>query len=152
MSIPIDPTHHFENDYLMQSSTQASAPLSKPVNIGLWIAQALIAAAFVAAGGLKLAGVQQMVDLFDKIGVGQWLRYLTGAIEVGAGLGLLAPRIVVRAALLLAATMAVAFLTHLAVIGGNPVPAALLAVFSAAIGWLRWKHPAAAAIPNTISR
>ena len=37
---------------------------------------------FFMAGGNKLAGNPQMVGLFDVIGIGQWFRYVTGALEV----------------------------------------------------------------------
>jgi CDGSH-type Zn-finger protein len=35
-----------------------------------WVLQVILGLAFVAAGGAKLAGVQQFVELFDKIGLG----------------------------------------------------------------------------------
>lgn len=55
------------------AATGAAAP-SRAINITLWVLQALLAAAFVAAGGAKLAGVPQMVALYEQIGVGQWFR------------------------------------------------------------------------------
>jgi len=42
--------------------------------IGAWVLQGLLAAAFLAAGGAKLAGVPMMVQVFDQIGMGQWFR------------------------------------------------------------------------------
>jgi putative oxidoreductase len=36
-----------------------------------------------------LAGVPAMVELFDRVGLGQWFRYFTGLLEVAAGIGLL---------------------------------------------------------------
>jgi putative oxidoreductase len=44
---------------------------AKGVNIGLWILQIPAAATFLLAGGSKLAGVAPMVEMFDKIGLGQ---------------------------------------------------------------------------------
>ena len=32
-----------------------------------------------------------MVEMFDKIGVGQWFRYVTGLIEVGGAILMLVP-------------------------------------------------------------
>ncbi|WP_375267493.1 DoxX family protein [Planktotalea sp.] len=53
----------------------------KYLSLGL---RALLTLAFVGAGGAKLAGVEMMVATYDAIGVGQWFRYLTGIIEIGA--------------------------------------------------------------------
>ena len=55
------------------------------------IAKALLTLAFVAAGLAKLAGADMMVATFDAIGVGQWFRYVTGAIELGAAVLLWVP-------------------------------------------------------------
>jgi putative oxidoreductase len=42
-----------------------------------------------------------MVETFDKIGIGQWFRYVTGGIEVASAVLLLSPRLTpVGAALL----------------------------------------------------
>ncbi len=46
--------------------------------IVLWILQILLAAVFFMAGGSKLAGVMQAVDMYNQIGWGQWFRYATG--------------------------------------------------------------------------
>ena len=50
--------------------------------ITLWSLSGFVALAFVFVGGGKLAGTAAMVELFDKVGVGQWFRYLTGLLEV----------------------------------------------------------------------
>ena len=118
------------------SATQAIP--GRKLNIALWALQALLAAAFLAAGGSKLAGVPQMVALFDQIGVGQWFRLVTGAIEVVAGISLLVPRFTPYAAGILSTTMVCAFGTHLFFIGGNPVAAAVLAVLSGFVAYSRW--------------
>ena len=39
-----------------------------------WILQILLAAVFFMAGGSKLAGVMQAVDMYNQIGWGQWFR------------------------------------------------------------------------------
>src|SRR5437870_97331 len=90
-SVPV-PTKHFSE-------------ISKGLNIALWILQILAAAMFLFAGSLKLTGAAQMVAMFDKIGIGQWFRYFTGALEVTSGVLLLIPRTAAIGAALLAATM-----------------------------------------------
>ncbi len=103
----------------------------------LWTLQILAALAFLAAGGSKLAGVENMVALFDQIGLGQWLRYLTGVLEVGGAILLLVPRTAWIGGALLAYAMLGAVLTHL-VIGDSPVLALLLFSVTALIAWHRW--------------
>lgn len=114
-------------------STITANPLSnssKGITITSWVVRLLLAAAFVAAGGAKLAGAPMMVQTFDGIGIGQWFRYLTGTIEVASAVMLLLPSTRLLAAAALACTMVGAIITHLAVIGGTPVPAAVLLVLS----------------------
>ncbi|MCV9939183.1 DoxX family protein [Boseaceae bacterium BT-24-1] len=94
--------------------------------LGLWGVKALLAAAFAAAGGAKLAGIQPMVEVFGMIGVGQWFRYLTGTIEVVGAAALLLPALAGFAALLLAGAMIGATLAHLTVLPGSPLPAVIL--------------------------
>jgi uncharacterized membrane protein YphA (DoxX/SURF4 family) len=106
-------------------------------NTTLWILQILVALAFLASGGAKLAGAQQMVEVFEKVGVGQWFRYLTGVLEVGSAIALLIPRYTFYGAAVLVCVMVGAVITHLAIIGGNPAPAVVLLLLSAAIAWFR---------------
>lgn len=59
--------------------------------VALWATQVALAAMFLTAGGSRLVGVPAMVSLFDLIGIGPWLRYVTGVIEVISGIALLVP-------------------------------------------------------------
>ena len=112
-------------------------PNSRTKTIVAWSLQILVAATFLAAGIMKLIGLQMMVEIFDHIGFGQWFRYVTGTVEIIGGLLLLLPATVVFGAALLSATMACAVLTHLVLIGGSPVPALVLLVLDLVILWLR---------------
>ncbi|MFL9875825.1 DoxX family protein [Paraburkholderia megapolitana] len=106
--------------------------LSKTTNNRIvWAVRLLLALAFGAAGTAKLAGVPLMIQIFEHIGFGQWFRYVTGLVEVTGAVLLLIPRTGFLGGLLLAATMVCALATHLLIIGGNPGPAALLALLSA---------------------
>ena len=109
----------------------------KLMNIALWALQILVAAFLVMAGLPKLQGDPIMVQTFGAIGLGQWFRYLTGGLEVGGSIALLIPGIAGYAALLLAAVMAGAVLTHLFILGGSPLVAALLLAATLAIAWAR---------------
>jgi putative oxidoreductase len=113
------------------------AASSKGRLISLWILSGLVALVFIAAGGGKLAGTAVMVDLFAKVGVGQWFRYFTGVLEVGGGIGLLFPRYAFYAAILLSIVMVGAIIAHVTVLGGSPAPALVLLVLSGIIAYLR---------------
>lgn len=78
-----------------------------------------------------------MVTVFGNIGLGQWFRYLTGTLEVLGGIGLLIPRLAGLAALMLAAVMVGAVLTHLFVLGGSPALPLALLVAMAIVAWAR---------------
>lgn len=114
--------------------TNTSSPSSIQNRI-LWGVRIFLALAFAAAGIAKLAGVPQMVQVFEAVGAGQWFRYLTGAIEVVGAVLLLIPVTGFYAGLLLTATMAGALVTHLFVIGGNLAPALVLLTMSAFAAW-----------------
>lgn len=132
----------------MTSSSLASPALSPLQHRIAWGVRILLALAFGAAGVSKLAGVPQMVQVFDAIGFGQWFRYVTGVVEAGGALLLLVPVTVAGflGGLLLAVTMACAVATHLVLIGGNPAPAVVLALLSAFVAWrLRPVRPLAGA-------
>ena len=111
---------------------------AKAKNIALWILQGLTAAAFLMAGAAKLSGQPVMVEMFDKIGLGQWFRYLTGTIEVISAILLLVPKLTPVGAGLLVCTMSGAVITHLVKIGGSPAPAFILGCFAGIILWGRF--------------
>lgn len=113
---------------------------SRKLHIALWVLQALLAAAFTAAGGSKLAGVPQRVSLFDQIAMGQWFRQVTGLVEVLGAVALLMPRTTACAAALLAFTRVCAAVAHLAVIGGSSVPAIAVSALSAFVAYRCWSR------------
>jgi putative oxidoreductase len=123
------------------TSSLPSSPAQRRI---VWGVRIVLALAFGAAGAAKLAGLPQMVQVFDAIGAGQWFRYLTGLVEVGGAVLLLVPATGFLGGLLLAATMACAVATHLVLIGGNPAPAVVLALLSAFVAWRLRPVPRAA--------
>jgi uncharacterized membrane protein YphA (DoxX/SURF4 family) len=112
-------------------------PVSKGLNIALWVLQILLAVAMIGAGSAKLAGVEMMVKEFDVIGLGQWFRYLTGGWEVLAGVLLLVPRLSGVGAALLIPVMAGAIVAHLVKLPDPFVPALVLLVLALVITWGR---------------
>lgn len=105
--------------------------------IGAWTLQVVVAAAFLAAGSAKLAGVPFMVDLFEQIGLGQWFRILTGVVEVAGAIALLVPGFASVGALWLGGTMVGAVATHVFILHTSPVPAVVLGLLNAVVVYLR---------------
>lgn len=105
--------------------------------VGAWIFQGLLAAAFLAAGGAKLAGVPMMVQIFDQIGMGQWFRIVTGLVEVIGAVALVVPGFAALGAAWLGATMFVAVLTHLFILHSSAMPALILLTLNVLVVWLR---------------
>ena len=105
--------------------------------IALWIVQVALAGMFLLAGSSKLLGAAAMVTLFDAVGIGQWLRYVTGLIEVSSAIALLVPSFAAFGALALVPTMIGAIATHLFIIGGSPAVPVILLLGAAAVVWAR---------------
>ena len=104
--------------------------------LALWVTQVALAAMFLFAGGSKLAGAPAMVDLFAAIGLGQWFRYVTGAIEISAAVALLIPSAAPFGAIVLVPTMLGAAAANL-FLGQSPVVPLVLALVAAAVAWSR---------------
>lgn len=115
-----------------------SIPSTRPTRrINAWTLQGVLAAAFLAAGLAKLAGVPFMVDLFEQIGLGQSFRVATGVVEVIGAVALLVPGLASIGALWLGATMIGAVAAHVFILHTNPAPAIVLGLLNAAVAYLR---------------
>lgn len=103
------------------------------------VLQVILGLVFLGAGGSKLAGAQQMVEMFEHFKYPRWFMYFTGVVEVTGALGVLAgifvPVLALLGGLLLAATMTGALITHVRV--KDPVsmmvPPAILLVLAIAV-------------------
>lgn len=117
----------------------ASAPARRrALSIALWALQALLALMFAMAGLSKVFGDRAMVEMFAAIGIGQWFRYVVGALELAGAAGVLIPRLSGLAALGLVCLMAGAILTNVLVLGASPLLPIGLLVVSALVAWGRW--------------
>jgi hypothetical protein len=108
-----------------------------------WILAILLAFAFTLAGGIKLVS-KAMVQEFAQIGLGQWLRELTGFLEVTGAIGLLIPKVRFGAALQIATVMLGASFTNILVLR---LPAmarvtGILMGLALVLAWLRRPQPA----------
>jgi putative oxidoreductase len=104
--------------------------------IALWVTQIALAAMFLFAGGSKLVGAPAMVNLFAAIGLGQWFRYVTGAIEISAAVALMIPSAALFGAILLVPTMVGAAAANV-FLGQSPAVPLVLLLAAAAVAWTR---------------
>src|SRR5215204_512499 len=90
------------------------------------------------AGFDKEGGEAAMVEMFATIAIGQWFRYVVGALEIAGAVGVLVPRLSGLAALGLLCLMAGASLTNVLVLGTSPLLLVALMLVSALVAWGRW--------------
>jgi uncharacterized membrane protein YphA (DoxX/SURF4 family) len=95
-------------------SVKTNAP-GRAANVGLWVLQVLLAAAFLLAAYTKLAATPEAVAGFEDIGLGLWLMYAIGVIELVGAVALLIPVLSGPAALGLAVLLVGATVTQLLV-------------------------------------
>nr|WP_042178325.1 DoxX family protein [Kibdelosporangium sp. MJ126-NF4]CEL13113.1 hypothetical protein [Kibdelosporangium sp. MJ126-NF4]CTQ98800.1 hypothetical protein [Kibdelosporangium sp. MJ126-NF4] len=120
------------------SAINETSTRPRATNIALWVVQGAVGIDFIVGGVLKLAGNQTMVNLFDRIGGGTWLRYLVGFVELAGGIGVLIPMLAGLAALGLMTLLVSAAFTNVVIIDDPPwVPLISLAIVSI-VAWGRW--------------
>jgi len=125
------------NDTATRATTTTPAVRrGRAATIALWVTQVALGVIFLFSGGSKLVGAPAMVNLFAAIGWGQWFRYVTGAIEVGAAIALMIPSAAPFGAILLVATMIGAAAANL-FLGQSPAVPLVLSLVAAAVAWSR---------------
>lgn len=97
----------------------------------------VLAAVFLLVGGAKLIGNPDMVALFRDIGVGQWFRYVTGAVEVTGAALLLLSLLSGASAFLLGGVMIFATLIESFVLRRPPVAAMACLSGHSFVSWAR---------------
>lgn len=117
----------------------------RAANVALWALRALLAVVFAMDGLAKVGGDPAMVEMFATIGVGQWLRYVVGALEISGAVGVLIPRLSRPSALGLVCLMAGAAPTNLLVLGASPLLPIGLLVAGAVVARGSWPQTAAPA-------
>jgi uncharacterized membrane protein YphA (DoxX/SURF4 family) len=115
-------------------------------NVALWVLQIAVAAVFLVGALPKLAGAPVMVQMFGALGLGQWFRYVTAAMELGGAILLIVPTLAGIGAIVLAIVMVGAILAHTLVLGGSAIPAIVLLAATVTIAWFRiqqapWRVP-----------
>lgn len=107
--------------------------------IACWTIQVMLAAFFLLAGVMKLAGAEQISQEFRNWGYGDTFRLIIGLIESLGGVGLLIPRLAAFCAIGLMLVMGGAVYTHLAADQGlnAALPAMVLILLLGVIAYLR---------------
>lgn len=105
--------------------------------LATWLPRVAVALIFLSVGSEKFRSHGPWIRVFARIGLGDWLRYLTGVMQVGGALLLLVPPLVRFGAVVLGSTMIGAIAANVFVLNTGLsaiIPAALLAavVF---VGW-----------------
>ena len=80
-----------------------------------WLPRLAVAVLFLAVGGTKFESSSSWVQIFARIGFGDWFRYLAGSMQVAGALLMLIPRTVVFGAALIACTLAGAVIAQVVV-------------------------------------
>ena len=73
--------------------------------IAMWVISIIMGLMFLYAGGSKLAADKMHVDAFNRWGIPLWFMYVTGVVEVTAGILILIPKTRFWGAALLVGTM-----------------------------------------------
>ena len=102
-------------------------------HIAGWILQLILALAIAGGGLLKIIGDPTMVEMFDDIGAGQWLRPVVGTLEVAGAIGLLVPRLRALAAMGLVILLVGASITNIAALDTNPMIPLLYGIVAAVV-------------------
>jgi putative oxidoreductase len=116
-------------------SLAATAPTSRSKVVGSWVLKILFGLAFIAVGCAKIYGPPAMIAEFDAVGLGQWFRYFTGALEIIGAILLLTPKTTGFGALLLAGICGGAFFAQLFALHGDIIHPIVMAIILLAIAW-----------------
>src|SRR5829696_3839900 len=69
-----------------QTPSTTATTRKRLLSIALWTLQVVLALTFAMAGFAKVGGDAAMVEMFATIAIGQWFRYLVGALEIAGAL------------------------------------------------------------------
>jgi uncharacterized membrane protein len=119
------------------------SPRARRLNTALWVIQVATSLFFLVSAFPKLIGHPSASVVFDKIGWGDWLMYLTGSLELAGAIGLLIPLLSGLAGLAYIGLMVGAFITQVTVMDGqNAATPIIVAVVVAVIAWGRRRNTA----------
>ena len=124
----------------MNLSFQVTSAPSPMERVMATVPRLLLGAVFILIGWTKFGAHSTWVPLFQKLGLGQWFRYLAGIMQVGGGALALFRRTAIAGAALIACTMAGAVIADAFVLNyglAAVIPFALLA-FAVGVAVQAW--------------
>ena len=119
---------------IMETVATRSLPYK---TIGLWVLRVLVAALFLFAAFMKLSSQPMMVQEFGVVGLGQWFRFFTGALELVGAIAMLVPSVSAFGAVLLLCVDAGAFVAQISVIHEDWVHTVVIGIVIAVLIWLQ---------------
>jgi len=120
-------------------------PMPTSFDLGAWLPRMGVAMFFILVVGIDKLSTNPYgpwVKTFDAIGVGQWLRYVTGVLQITGGLLYVFPRTMAVGTFLLSGTMAGAVVAQIVFLhspGSALIPGSLLVLIL-----LVWRRTTAA--------
>lgn len=113
----------------------------KPKQIAVRVLRVILGLFFVLDGVIKLTGISKTVQLFERIGWGQWFRYFTGSIVLAGGaLILLRLRWTFLGAVLCACTVGTGALLYALNLHRDPTLPAVITFFTVTLAVLAYSE------------
>jgi len=110
---------------------------SRAKTISIWVLRLLLAALFLFASVMKITSQPMMVAEFGQVGLGQWFRYFTGALELVGAVALLVPRVSVLGGLLLLLVDIGAFVAQVFALHGDWIHTIVIGLLLALLIYLQ---------------
>jgi uncharacterized membrane protein YphA (DoxX/SURF4 family) len=110
---------------------------SRGKKISIWALRVLLAALFLFASSMKITSQPMMVAEFGQVGLGQWFRYFTGALELVGAVALLVPRVSILGGLLLLLVDIGAFVAQVFALHGDWIHTIVIGLLLALLIYLQ---------------
>lgn len=124
----------------------------RPRQFVVRVSRAILGLFFVADGIIKLTGISMAVELFDRIGWGQWFRYFTGCLVLVGGICiLLRLRWTFYGAVACGCTIGTGALLYAFKLGHDATLPAIITVLTMTLAALTYSERAGRAMPPTSS-
>lgn len=104
--------------------------------IKIWTLRILLALIFAATGTAKMIGVAMVVAGFNKIGLGQGFRYVTGTVEIIGAILTLNPHTTFYGTLVLLAVCIGAFAAEIGPLRGDVIHVFVIGAGVMVLAWL----------------
>lgn len=120
----------------MTMSTPSEPSQPQWLRIVSWLLRIGLALAFAGSGLFKLSGRPAVIDEFAHVGLGQWLRYVTAALELSGAVLLVWPKTVAIGAMTLGAICVGALLAQVFRLHIGIIHVFVLGSLLAAVLWI----------------